>query len=205
MIGIVDMEMGNLRSVSNAVHGLGYDFLIVKEPSTLTQVSHLIIPGVGSYAKAIKTLTSQGLLEPIRDFVAQGKPLMGICLGMQLLSTTGDEGGSSEGLGLIPGAVSKIPAKQNYPVPHIGWNGLDVRRSHPILKGLKPEVDFYFIHSYQFMTDDLSHSVAMTDYGIPLAAIVGKDNVVGCQFHPEKSQANGLKLLENFCDWDGRC
>jgi len=205
MIGIVDMEMGNLRSVSNAIYSLGFDFTILRDAAGFGDVSHVIIPGVGSYTTAMGQLHKLRLVTALRDFAATGRPLMGICLGMQLLSDRGDEGGDSPGLGLIPGRVSKIPDDPVRRVPHIGWNNLEVKApDHPVFEKIRSGVDFYFVHSYEFSAD-AADTYAVTDYGRPLVAIVGRRNVIGFQFHPEKSQANGLRLLENFCNWEGAC
>ena len=205
MIGIVDMEMGNLRSVSNAVHSLGFDFKIVRGPEALDGISHLIVPGVGAYSTAMHHLERQGLKVALAAYAASGRPLLGICLGMHLLSSEGEEGGRTAGLGLVPGRVVKLVPGAGLAVPHVGWNNADFRATHPILDKVRNGADFYFVHSYQFVCDQEPDVIASTDYGPRLVSILGRKNVVGFQFHPEKSQANGLRLIENFCDWDGRC
>ena len=139
----------------------------------------------------------------IRDFAAARKPFLGICLGMQLLAEQGAEGGDSPGLALIPGTVQRIPAS-GLRIPHVGWNEVKPQCEHPLFADIKPGRDFYFVHSFHFIAADQSHVLAVTDYGQPLCAAVAQGNVVGTQFHPEKSQRNGLALLEAFLDWDGQ-
>lgn len=203
MIGILDMDMGNLRSVANAVYQLGFDPEVVTQPAGLDGVSHLIIPGVGQFATAMRHIQALELYEPVRAFAASGRPVLGICLGMQLLAGTGSEGGEHAGLGLVPGQVRRL--SDGLRIPHVGWNRAILCRSHPVLGGLKPDRDFYFVHSYAYCCDDAADVVAETDYGSRFASIVGRGNVIGFQFHPEKSQVNGLRLIENFCNWDGQC
>lgn len=205
MIGIVDMEMGNLRSVSNAVHSLGFDPKIVRGPEELDEVTHLIVPGVGAYSTAMRHLERQGLKDALVAYAASGRPLLGICLGMHLLSTEGDEGGRTAGLGLVPGRVVRLEPGAGLAVPHVGWNNADFRAPHPVLDKVRSGSDFYFVHSYQFVCNREADVLGSTDYGPRLVSVLGRGNVVGFQFHPEKSQANGLRLIENFCDWDGRC
>lgn len=206
VIGILDIDMGNLRSVSKAVDALGYDLVLVGAPAQLADVSHLIIPGVGSYRTAMDHIDARGLRAPIRALATGGKPVLGICLGMQLLSTSGEEGGASEGLCLVPGNVKRMRVEPELLLPHVGWNTTRLRAAtHPVFRGVKDGRDFYFVHSYEFHCDDGADALATSDYGRPFNAIVGRGNVIGFQFHPEKSQANGLKLLDNFCAWNGAC
>lgn len=205
MIGVLDLDLGNLRSVTNAVYSLGFDFRVLRDLRDIDDISHLIIPGVGAYPAVMGKVRERGLAEGIRKVAAEGRPLLGICLGMQILSTWGEEHGETEGLGLIPGRVKLLRPEGGLPVPHVGWNGIEFRRVHPLLRGVKAGVDFYFVHSYQFFCERDEDLLGETDYGGRVAAVVGHGNVVGFQFHPEKSQVNGLKLIENFCDWDGIC
>jgi glutamine amidotransferase len=206
VIAIVDLDMGNLRSVSNAVYSLGFDFEIVRDPRKLQEASHLIIPGVGSYAAAMKQVQRLEMQPAIEAFAASGKPVMGICLGMQILSDSGDEGGENPGLKLVPGKVTKLNPGGGLAIPHVGWNNIELKKSeHPIFDKVKSGVDFYFVHSYQFECAHSENNYAAVNYGQEMAAIVGHKNVIGFQFHPEKSQANGLRLLENFCNWEGKC
>jgi imidazole glycerol-phosphate synthase subunit HisH len=202
-VGILDIEMGNLRSLCNAIDSLGVGSLVVREPSALAEASRVLIPGVGSYRAAMGNLTRLGFVEPLRRFAASGKPVLGICLGMQILSTRGEEGGAVQGLALIPGDVV-LMEPESLRLPHVGWNSVTFRAPHPVLHALRDGRDFYFVHSYELRCAP-EHSYAETVYGRPFASIVGVGNVLGVQFHPEKSQRNGLQLLENFCRWDGAC
>lgn len=204
IIGILDYGMGNINSVVNSLSYLGYEPEIVTSISDIEKCSHLIVPGVGSYAKAMSNITELGLDDAIRKHAQLAKPLLGICLGMQILSEIGEEGGAVKGLGLIPGKVQLLDLN-DLPVPHVGWNSLLYNFDHPIFKGLKKHVDFYFVHSFFFNVDNQENVLASTEYGKFFPAIVGKQNIIGIQFHPEKSQDNGLLLIENFCEWDGEC
>jgi imidazole glycerol-phosphate synthase subunit HisH len=205
LIGILNLETGNVRSVSNAVYSQGWDFTLVDDAAALDDVTHLIIPGVGSYHRAATRLDERGLREPVRAFAATGRPVLGLCLGMQLLSSEGEEGAASAGLGLIPGPVRRLRAELVPSIPHVGWNGMQLQREHPVTAGVRSGVDFYFVHSYSFEPQSLADVLGTTDCGQQFASAVARANVVGFQFHPEKSQANGLKLVDNFCLWDGAC
>lgn len=204
-VGILNLDMGNLRSVSNAVDQLGFDVRMVEAADELEQLTHLIIPGVGAFGAAMRKLQDRGLVEPIRRFAASGRPVLGLCLGMQLLTARGEEGGDMPGLGLVPGAVRRLDEALVPAVPHVGWNSVAMKRGHPVLAEVKSGVDFYFVHSFTVRTADAGDVLGTTEYGEEFPAIIGRGNVVGFQFHPEKSQANGLRLIENFCGWDGRC
>jgi len=197
--------MGNLRSVSKAVYTLGHDFTLVDATAQLDDVSHLIVPGVGSYRTAMEHVEGRGLRSSIRRFAQSGRPVLGICLGMEILSEWGDEGGESQGLGLIPGRVVRMAPERDLALPHVGWNTTRFRAEHPLFRGVRNGLDFYYVHSYHLRCDDPNDVLATTDYGQEVASIVGRGNVVGFQFHPEKSQGNGLRLIENFCDWNGKC
>jgi glutamine amidotransferase len=205
VIGILDLGMGNLRSLSNAIQHNGFDVQVTEDRTPFDDFTHLIIPGVGHFRAAMASVTERQLRPHIRAFAATGKPVLGVCLGMQLLSSTGTEGGESEGLGLIAGTVRRLERSPEYRIPHVGWNSLSLKRPHPVYEGLKPDRDFYFVHSFAVVCDREEDVLGETDYGGPVTAAVGHANVVGFQFHPEKSESNGLKLLENFCLWDGRC
>lgn len=203
-IGIVDIGIGNLGSLQNALHSQGWDSVMVSDPGGFEDLTHLILPGVGAFSAAVKRLKDRGLFDRIKEFAAQGRPIMGICLGMQLLAEQGTEGGENPGLGLIPGRVVPIRS-QGLRLPHVGWNNAHQAQRHPLLEGIRNEVDFYFVHSYSFVAENSENVLAQTEYGELFPSIVGKGNVVGAQFHPEKSQANGLRLMDNFCLWDGKC
>lgn len=205
MIGIIDVGIGNQGSIREAVHSLGYDSVSISAPEQLEELTHLILPGVGAYSHAMGQLQRSGLIEPLLDFAESGRPLLGICLGMQLLASVGDEDGPSEGLGLIEGRVSKLPERSVFRVPHVGWNEVSFARQHPVFDGVKDGMDFYFVHSYQFLPVSEAVTLGYTHHGDLIVCAVGAGNVVGLQFHPEKSQKNGLRMLENFCEWDGVC
>lgn len=204
-VGILNLGMGNLRSVQNAVYSLGWDPEVVETPETVDDATHLIIPGVGAFYTAMRRMDERGLREPVRGFAASGRPLLGLCLGMQLLASSGEEGDPATGLGLIPGHVERLRPDLVPAIPHVGWNSMELARTHPVTDGVRNGVDFYFVHSYRFAVADDGDVLGTTDCGQAFAAGVARDNVVGFQFHPEKSQANGLKLIDNFCAWDGRC
>lgn len=205
MIGIINYGMGNVGSVFNVIDYLGYDIEVAQPDVDFMKYSHLILPGVGSYAQAMQNLVNFGLDHKIREFIRSGRPFLGICLGMQLLSTFGEEGGQTKGLNMIPGKVKLMNPGKQHRLPHVGWNNLQVIQEHPILKEIKSEVDFYFVHSFHFEPDLEENSIGKTDYGEYFVSAVASNNIVGVQFHPEKSQKNGIKVVENFCCWSGVC
>lgn len=202
-IGILKMPAGNLRSVSNAVYENGFDPLLVDETDDFNSLTHLIVPGVGNFRAVMTHLNQVGLAERILGFASSGRPLLGICAGMQLLAERGTESAETPGLGLIAGAIDRLPEQER--LPHVGWSEVELCFDHPVVAGVKRGRDFYFVHSYALQDGDRGQWLGVSNYGAQFAAIVAQDNVVGFQFHPEKSQANGLRLIENFCNWDGRC
>jgi glutamine amidotransferase len=204
MIALLDTGIGNLFSIFNAVDAAGYDVEVVSSIDTIENYSHLIIPGVGSFQEAFQGNSINILKRSILHFADSGKPVLGICLGMQLLADWGEEGGGTSGLGLIPGKVLRIPESEDILLPHVGWNSIRFTNNHPILHGIKDGIDCYFVHSYYFDCSDI-YIYGYSNYEVDFASIVGTNNIVGLQFHPEKSQANGLKMIENFCNWDGLC
>lgn len=203
MIGVLDYGMGNLSSVTNALDYLGIDNQIVNSEEGFSTISHLIIPGVGSYAKAMENIHAKHYFNLIQEFGNSGKPILGICLGMQLLSTFGTEPFRTDGLGLIQGEVVQLPKELGIRIPHVGWNGIKMSNSHPILEDVKLKADFYFVHSYYFSQVSEENIVTFTDYGFAFPSIVcnSAQNVIGIQFHPEKSQKQGLQILENFSQY----
>ena len=205
MVGIANLEIGNLRSVSNAIDSFGFDHRLVDAASQLDDLTHLILPGVGSFHTAMRRVHDSGLFEPLREFAASGRPLLGVCLGMQLFGSRGDEGEDTAGLELIPGVVRRLDAAHVDSIPHIGWNSVEIRTGHPLFRGVRTGVDFYFVHSYHLRPDRGADVLGLTDCGECIVSVAASANVVGFQFHPEKSQANGLRLLDNFCGWDGSC
>ncbi len=204
LVGIIDVGIGNLGSLKSAVYELGFDVCLVKTPDMLAGCGSMILPGVGSFSHGMRVIKEAGLVELIRAHVANGKPLLGICLGMQLLFDEGNEGGACKGLSLIPGTVRRLRKHSSFHLPHVGYNEVTIVRQHPVWQGIKPDVDFYFVHSYRAECDS-EYIVGSTEYGEEFPSIVSKGSVVSVQFHPEKSQHNGLRMLENFCLWDGQC
>jgi len=204
-IGLLRMPIGNFQSAWNALYELGFDPVMVDESSDFDDLTHLIVPGVGNFKAVMAHLESKGLPDKIRAFASTGRPTLGICVGMQLLATRSTESGDTNGIGFVEGTVSRLPGGPGMPLPHVGWSTVDLRRSHPVTDGIKQGRDFYFVHSYAMHCENDADWIGATNYGTDFVSIVGRDNVVGFQFHPEKSQANGLKLLENFCYWDGQC
>lgn len=199
MVGIIDYGVGNLFSLRSSFDAIGAQVVVSSDPEVLRKADHILLPGVGAFEDAVKKLRQSHMDEMVYEAVREGKPLMGICLGMQMLFEKSFEYGEHEGLSLIPGRV--VPMADRLPaglkVPHIGWNGLDIRRPHPLLAGVKDGECVYFVHSYyaEGCGDAL---IAETEYGIPLTAAVAKGNVMGCQFHPEKSGRVGLSILSAF-------
>ena len=204
-IGIIDVGIGNIGSLRGALYSQGWDTKTVATVSDMTDVSHLFLPGVGSFSVAMQRLRASGLIDSIHQHADNGRPIMGICLGMQLLADQGEEGGRSTGLGLIPGETIRFRIPPPFRLPHVGWNVLHPQQQHPLLKGIRADVDFYFVHSYFFNAYRQADVVGTTEYGINFPSFVASGSVVGAQFHPEKSQRNGLRLLDNFCLWDGSC
>lgn len=205
MIGILDYGMGNLGSVANAFEHLGWEHCIVSQPAAMADCQRLVLPGVGAFAQAMDNLVAHDWPAALAAEVAQGKPLLGICLGMQLLFDTGEEHGPHRGLGLLPGQVVALQPEPKLRIPHVGWNGLAYTRPHPVFDGVKEHVDFYFVHSFHCRPATPALTIAECDYGGRFTAVAGQANVLGIQFHPEKSQDMGLKILDNFASWDGTC
>lgn len=202
MIGIVDIGLCNLRSVEKAVYSRGGDPVLVKDAAGLDGVEKLILPGVGSFGAAMERIHSAGLYEAIRAFAAE-KPVLGICLGMQLLGAWGDEGGGTKGLDLVPGRVQRLEPGPGLRVPHIGWNNVELAHPHPLFEGIKSNRDFYFVHSFHLVPENAADVLATTVHGPKFVSAVARGHVVGLQFHPEKSQANGIKIISSFLEWDG--
>ena len=198
MITIIDYGMGNLRSVQKALEAVGQLATITCDPDAVRSAEKVILPGVGAFADAIAELKRTGLGEAFVEAVRAGKPCLGVCLGLQLLFEESEEDGRHAGLGLLPGQIVRFHSAPGLKVPHMGWNTLDVRRSTPLLAGIGPNPSVYFVHSYHAVPTQRSDVVAESDYPTPFAAIVGRDNLIACQFHPEKSQAVGLKMYANF-------
>ncbi len=212
-IAIIDYGAGNLRSAAKAFErvaherGKGDEIVVTADPEMVRKSDRIMLPGVGAFADCMAGLQAvSGMIEVLDEKVIKGgAPFLGVCVGMQLLASEGREKTVTKGLGWIPGAVEKIsPSDPGLKIPHMGWNTISVTRPHALLSGIMDGPDglhAYFVHSYHLKTDDPGHLVATTDYGGALTACVGRDNIFGTQFHPEKSQALGLKLIENFLGW----
>lgn len=198
MIAIVNYEMGNLRSVQKALEKVGYEATVTDDADAIRAADKIILPGVGAYSDAMAALRSRGLVELLREVVAAGKPTLGICLGLQLLFERSYEDGEHEGLGILPGEVVRFKVPAGLKVPHMGWNQIAVQRPAPIYEGIEPGSYFYFVHSYYVVPTEESIVATTTDYPTPFCSSVWRDNLFATQFHPEKSQKVGLKLLENF-------
>ena len=200
MIGIVDYGMGNLMSVYNALEYIGEDVEICHNPNNLINMSHIILPGVGSFEKSMSSIVNKGFYEILNNLVVKEKrPILGICLGMQIMAKKGFEGGECKGFGWLNSEVIRIDGNQDLKVPHIGWNSVDICNEKPlIMSGLPDNPEFYYAHSYYMKCKENGIVLATSDYGQKITSIVQHENIFGVQFHPEKSQDNGLKLLENF-------
>jgi glutamine amidotransferase len=199
LIGIVDYNMGNLASVINAFEIVGADIAVESDPDKLKNYDKLILPGVGAFGDAMEHLKENGMDKAVKEYAKSGKPLLGICLGMQLLFESSEEFGSSQGLGLIEGKVvafdeSKFDHKLK--VPHMGWNEM-FQNNNPLFNGLPDEFYLYFVHSFHAVCDD-KYAIGKTYYGYEFVSAVNKENIYGIQPHPEKSHENGLKIIENF-------
>lgn len=204
MIGIIDYGMGNLYSVSKALERLNHDYFISDQPAELAKATAYILPGVGSFKDAMEQLNRTDLTTFTQNVVAEGKPLLGICLGMQLLFEESEENGLTKGLGFLEGRIVKFPgvtrSGERYKVPHMGWNSLTFQQPSPLLEGID-EGHVYFVHSYYALPNDRSVVLATSDYDVEVPAVVGKGNVFGAQFHPEKSSDLGISILENYANF----
>jgi glutamine amidotransferase len=196
MITNIDYRMNNLRSLENTLRRLGHETLVTSDPDAVMAAERLILPGVGAFGDAMKHLNELGLSDAIIRRVEDGTPILGVCLGMQLLFDDSEEFGSHRGLGLLPGSIVRLASSVH--VPHMGWNQLHLRRADALVDGVRKESFVYFVHSYIAAPEDGSIIVAETDYGFAFPAIVGSGNVRATQFHPEKSQHIGERILENF-------
>lgn len=198
MITIVDYQMGNLRSVQKGIERVGGEAVISSDPNEIANAAQLVLPGVGAFGDAMQEINRRDLASPIRDFVATGRPFLGICLGLQLLFEQGFEHGTHQGLGILPGEVVKFELPKQYKVPHMGWNTVRQTADSAILADVTDGSHFYFVHSYFVRPSDPSLMSLSCDYGGDFCAMVTQGNLFATQFHPEKSQANGLNLLRAF-------
>ena len=201
-IVIVDYGSGNLRSVQKGFEKGGYSAIISSSPDVVSSATHLCVPGVGAFSECMKNLTRLSLLKPIKQAISAGKPYLGICLGLQILFTEGEEFGSFPGLDIIPGKVVRFP-KGDLKVPHIGWNHVHIEKQTSMLSGIPQNEHFYFVHSYYGIPNEKSDIATTTEYGISFPSAIARDNIFACQFHPEKSQDLGLRILSNFAKQKG--
>lgn len=196
MITIIDYGAGNLRSVTNAITKLGHQWQITNRPDEVFKAQAVILPGVGAAADTLANLKATGMVGPIRQIIAEGRPFLGVCLGLQILFTGTEEGGGHKCLDIIPGRVKRLPP--GLKIPHMGWNQVKQRLYHPIFAGIPDKAHFYFVHSYYAVPDDESLVAGETDYGMPICSLIARGNLVATQFHPEKSGEFGLRLYQNF-------
>ena len=203
MIAIIDYDAGNLKSVEKALLSLGQEVLVTRERSELLAADKVILPGVGNFGDAMEKLKAYGLVDVIREIAQQGKPFLGICLGLQLLFERSEEAPGVEGLGILKGEIVRIPDTPGLKIPHIGWNSLTLQNDGRLFRGLEGEPYVYFVHSYYLKAEEPQIVKAATEYGTLIHASVEQGNVFACQFHPEKSSQVGLKLLKNFAELEG--
>lgn len=196
MIAVIDYGAGNLRSVANAIARLGYQPRITSDPGEVANADGVILPGVGAAADTMTSLKRLKLVAPIHQLIAEGRPFLGVCIGLQILFTSTEEGGGHECLGIIPGRVRRLPS--GLKIPHMGWNQVRQLSSHPIFEGIPDEANFYFVHSYYVAPEDKSLVAGETEYGIRFCTAIARGNLVATQFHPERSGEIGLKLYDNF-------
>lgn len=205
MIAIIDYGMGNLRSVQKGFEKVGAEALVTADPRKLLEADKIVLPGVGAFRDCMRNLEQAGFVDPILRVIAEGRPFLGICVGMQLLFTDSTEFGLYSGLDVIPGHVQRFPenmteAGERLPVPQMGWNQLCFRQRPATFAGIAEEANVYFVHSYYVKPDDESVIATTTSYGIKFCSSVCKDNIIATQFHPEKSQDVGLRMLKNFAE-----
>jgi imidazole glycerol-phosphate synthase subunit HisH len=207
LIAIIDYNAGNLTSVRLALEAISAPCEITSDPARILAADRVIFPGVGAAAEAMRNLRERELLDPLRETVATGKPFLGICLGTQVILEFSEEDGGTPCIGIVPGTVKRFtPSDPMCKIPQMGWNAVDFRKPHPLLEGIENGSEFYFVHSYYCAPSDPAYIVGETDYAEAIfASVVGKDNLFATQFHPERSGRIGLKLLENFSRWDGKC
>ena len=200
MISIIDYGMGNLRSVQKGFEKVGHEAMVTSDPARVAAAEKVVLPGVGAFEDAMTELRQRELLEPVLEAIRVDKPFLGICLGLQLLFDIGYEHGEHKGFGVLPGEVVRFDLPPEYSVPHMGWNQLRIVQRPPILEGIEDGTHFYFVHSYYVAPEDDAVVATMTDYGGEFCSMIWRGNLYATQFHPEKSQADGLKILKNFAE-----
>ena len=198
MIAIIDYGMGNLRSVQKGFEKVGCPAIVTSNPGEVAQADKVVLPGVGAFGACMENLEKFALIPTIRRAIRDGKPFLGICMGLQVLFDEGEEFGHHQGLGIIPGKVVRFKLSKSYKIPHMGWNRILKKRRIPLMTEIEDNAYFYFVHSYHVIPKDPNVIVTYTDYGKPFVSSIAKGNIFACQFHPEKSQTRGLKILKAF-------
>lgn len=198
MIAIIDYDAGNLKSVEKALQYLGEECIVTRDKEKLLKADKIILPGVGAFGDAMEKLHKFGLVDVIHKLVKENKPFLGICLGLQLMFESSEEGPGVKGLGLLPGKIVKFPEKEGFKIPHMGWNSIDVKEGSRLFKGVSNNSYVYFVHSYYLQAENENDVAATTEYITHVHASVEHDNIFACQFHPEKSGDVGLRILKNF-------
>lgn len=200
MIAIVDYDAGNIKSVEKALQFLGQEPVVTRDKETLLQAEKVIVPGVGAFGDAMGKMHQYGLVEVLREIAAKGTPLLGICLGLQLFFESSEETPGVEGLGLLPGKIVRIPDKEGFKIPHMGWNSIQINPASRLLKGIEEGAYVYFVHSYYLQAESEADVAATTDYVVNIHAAAEHENIFATQFHPEKSGEIGLQILKNFIE-----
>ncbi|MGB4861298.1 MAG: imidazole glycerol phosphate synthase subunit HisH [Tepidiformaceae bacterium] len=198
---VIDYDAGNLRSVARALSHVGADPVVSADPDDILAAAAVVLPGVGAAADTMLKLTERGLVDPIREYIAAGRPFLGVCMGLHALLERSDEGGGQECLGVLPGEARQFVAAPGRKVPHMGWNTVEWMRDHPFTNGVPSGSYFYFVHSYYAHTEEPGIALGVTEYGDDFASVLASGYVVATQFHPEKSGPDGLRLYRNFVDW----
>ena len=200
MIAIVDYDAGNIKSVEKALQFLGQEPVVTRDKETLLQAEKVIVPGVGAFGDAMGKMHQYGLVEVLREIAAKGTPLLGICLGLQLFFESSEETPGVEGLGLLPGKIVRIPDKECFKIPHMGWNSIQINPASRLLKGIEEGAYVYFVHSYYLQAENEADVEATTDYVVNIHEAAEHENIFATQFHPEKSGEIGLRILKNFIE-----
>lgn len=198
MIGIIDYDAGNIKSVEKALNFLGEETVISRDPQVLLKADKVVLPGVGSFGQAMENLNTYGLVPVIHEMAEKGTPFLGICLGLQLLFESSEESPGVEGLGILKGKIVKIPPCEGLKIPHMGWNSIHLQNNGRLFKGIPEQTYVYFVHSYYLQAEEQEIVKATTQYSTCIHASVEKGNIFACQFHPEKSSRWGLQILKNF-------
>lgn len=200
---VLDYGAGNLRSVVRAVEHVGFQADVSEDPRALDEADAVIMPGVGAAADTMRNLDEHHFVEPLREYIASGRPFLGVCMGFQALLSVSEEGGEHACLDVVPGRVRRFERKEGMKIPHMGWNAVEQVREHPVFAGIPDNSYFYFVHGYYPDPEDESVVIGRSEYGVPFASVIARDNLVATQFHPEKSGKVGLRLYRNFLE--GAC